>query len=321
MTHIAIIGAGLAGLSLARALPSGADVTLFEKSRGIGGRMATRYAGDYEFDHGAQFFTAKSTAFQSALAPFQDAGSVQPWPANVALIGDARETSAQRYVSAPRMNTLCKSMAEGLSLKSKVQIAKLEKQNAQWILIDSDGQSHGPFDWVISAAPAPQTEALFPSEFAGHTALKSVRMAGCFSLMLGFEAPISLPWPAARIARKPVGWMAVNSAKPGRATGHSILIQSSNDWAQAHLEDDRDSVQAALMESAMEISGADLASASHIALHRWRYAATPVPAGTDYLLDETNKLAACGDWCLGSRVEAAFTSGHSLGSKLAELVA
>jgi len=280
--------------------------------------MATRYAGDYEFDHGAQFFTAKSDAFQTALAPFQDTGTVQPWPAQINLIDGAHETSAQKYVAAPRMNTLCKQMAEGLNLHLQVQITKLERADGQWHLHDSEEATHGPFDWVISAAPAPQTQALFPLEFSGHTALATASMAGCFALMLGFKTPLTLPWPAARIAKAPVGWIALNSKKPGRQTGTSLLIQSSNDWAEAHLEDDRSEVQAILLEAASKHTGQDLTQADHTALHRWRYAATPVPAGKDFLFDEAQKLAACGDWCLGSKVEAAFTSGHRLGQALLE---
>ena len=76
MAKIAVIGAGLAGLTVARELSQYHQVTVFEKSRGVGGRLATRYAGDYEFDHGAQFFTAKSPQFQAFLKPLIDQGVV-----------------------------------------------------------------------------------------------------------------------------------------------------------------------------------------------------------------------------------------------------
>lgn len=320
ITKIAIIGAGLSGLSLARALPKSADVTVFEKSRGIGGRMATRYAGDYEFDHGAQYFTVKSDAFSAALQDYQSADQVRIWPIEVAALGGARGSTSEKFIASPRMNTLPKAMAEGVDVRVKVQISKMTRDGDDWHLIDSEGETYGPYDWVISAAPAPQASALLPDMFTGHEALKAVRMQGCFTLMLGFKNAVTLPWPAARIAGKPVGWMAVNSDKPGRDNGQSVLIQSSNEWAEVHLEDDRDAVQAALLESASRLAGADLSGADHSALHRWRYAATPVPAAAAFLLDQENHLAACGDWCLGSRVEAAFTSGHKLGEALAELV-
>nr|MDJ0929273.1 NAD(P)-binding protein [Gammaproteobacteria bacterium] len=60
MTTIAIIGAGLSGLVLATRLSEHATVTVFDKSPRVSGRMATRRAPPYEFDHGTQFFTARS---------------------------------------------------------------------------------------------------------------------------------------------------------------------------------------------------------------------------------------------------------------------
>ena len=106
--------------------------------------------------------------------------------------------------------------------------------------------------------------------------------------------------------------MAVNSVKPGRETAYSLLIQSDNAWAQAHLEDDPDAVTATLLKAASEMAGQSLAKATHKALHRWRYASTPQPAGVSFLKDEALQLAACGDWCVGSKVEAAFLSADAL---------
>lgn len=62
--NIAIIGAGIAGLSLANMLNDVVNIEVFEKSRGYGGRVATRHNEDFMFDHGAQFFTAKNEKFK-----------------------------------------------------------------------------------------------------------------------------------------------------------------------------------------------------------------------------------------------------------------
>ena len=51
--NIAIIGAELSGLSLASFLKDHAAISIFEKARGVGGRMSTRYTDDFQFDHGA----------------------------------------------------------------------------------------------------------------------------------------------------------------------------------------------------------------------------------------------------------------------------
>ena len=66
---IAIIGAGISGITIAKNLKDFAKVSIFEKSQGVGGRMASHRSGTYEFDHGTQFFTAKSKHFKDFIAP------------------------------------------------------------------------------------------------------------------------------------------------------------------------------------------------------------------------------------------------------------
>ena len=87
---IAIIGAGLAGLTLAHRLVARHDITVFEKARGPGGRMSTRRADPYAFDHGAQYFTAETDRFRSLLKPLRETGLIAPWPKTVALANGAR---------------------------------------------------------------------------------------------------------------------------------------------------------------------------------------------------------------------------------------
>ena len=61
---IAVIGAGLAGTTIASRLNEKFDVKVFEKSRGVGGRMSTRQEATFIFDHGAQFFKIKTKIFR-----------------------------------------------------------------------------------------------------------------------------------------------------------------------------------------------------------------------------------------------------------------
>ena len=67
---VAIIGGGLSGLVLAKNLDDFSKVTVFEKSSGVAGRMATRLVEPFDFDHGAQFFTARSESFKNFLSDF-----------------------------------------------------------------------------------------------------------------------------------------------------------------------------------------------------------------------------------------------------------
>ena len=68
--QLAVIGAGVAGLVAARALRQRRPelaLAVFEKSRGLGGRVATRRREGFAFDHGAQNLRAPGAAVARLL--------------------------------------------------------------------------------------------------------------------------------------------------------------------------------------------------------------------------------------------------------------
>ena len=316
--RIAIIGAGLAGVTLGRALSPHATVTIYEKSRGVGGRMATRRAEGFAFDHGAQYFTVRDARFSGVVAEARGAGVVGEWPQTGAT--DTTNEEKRRFVGVPTMNAIPKFLARELSIETEAQASALRRVGGVW-RIDFQNGASTEADWVVSTAPAPQTYALLPSEFAGTGKLKRTVMQGCFTLMLGGD---DLKLSAAPNSMRPesgsIGWIALNHHKPGRDRATSLVIQSTNEWAEQNIENSAAEVSAALKREAAEVLGADIGGAAYSNLHRWRYAAASMPAGVDFLIDEKKQLAACGDWCLGARVECAFQSADRLAARLLQII-
>jgi predicted NAD/FAD-dependent oxidoreductase len=317
---IAIIGAGIAGITLARALVPCAQVTIFEKSRGLGGRMANRRREGFAFDHGAQYFTARSPAFKAAAEEAVSEGHAGIWPKAVhTLTADGLTPDTRlpepRYIGCPGMSGFANGLAEGLDIRKEATVAQLVASGNGWALSDNEGNDLGRFDLVISTAPAPQTIKLMPETFAGR-ALETVEMSGCFTLMIGIDAPLDLGFDAARIDDPILSWIAVEASKPGRSDKAALTIHSRNDWAEANLERDREAVKAEMLAALRRLLGRDLSSASWLDLHRWRYANVEKPAGQPFLFDEVLGLGACGDWCLGNRVEAAVESATALSKML-----
>ncbi len=323
MPHIAIIGAGLSGLLLAHRLSDHAQVTVIEKSRGVGGRMSTRRADAYRFDHGAQYMTARGAEFRAFLDSHLEAGHVARWsPRLISLpddgAGAARSWTAPRYVAQPGMNSLCKAMAEGHAIRLGIEVATVTRKGEAWALGDTSGDAIGTFDWVLSTAPSVQTQRLLPQSFSGQGALAAARMMGCYSLMIGLARPLDLTWDAAEVRDAPLAWIAVNSAKPGREGPQSILCQTSNAWAQDNLDRDQAQVRAEVLECFEQVTGLAVGTPQYLALHRWRYASVARDAGQPYLLDAAAGLAACGDWCGAGKVEAAFDSASGLARAIAD---
>ena len=173
---------------------------------------------------------------------------------------------------------------------------------------------------MLSAAPSAQTEALFTNTAFNHLdRLRDAVHLPCFSLMLGFDAPPKLNFDLATVKESSVALIVANASKPGRAASHSLLVHSDNHWARKNFEGDRAEIQQQLIDETCSLLNLDAASIVHADLQGWRYAKTEIAAEEDFLLDDARQLAACGDWCLGGRIEDAFLSGHRLGTTLAKL--
>ncbi len=325
MATIAVIGAGLAGLVVARGLSAAHEVTVLEKSRGVGGRMATRRAGPFEFDHGAQFFTARTSAFREYLEPLADAGVVTNWPAAFVEIRDGSITAERRwdeeyphYVGIPGMNAVGKALASGLNVQLETTVGSLSQQGGSWHLADDDGATLGEFDWVVVTTPAAQAANLLAETTLAASA--AVSMHACFALLLGFDDPVDVPWQAALVREADISWISVNSSKPGRPAATSFVVHSTNAWANEHIDDDVEAVRQHLAAVFNSVTGIDAGRVDHASVHRWRYANVDRQPGERFALDPQRKLAACGDWFVRGRVEGAFTSADALVARLARII-
>ena len=192
MNKVAIVGAGIAGLSAAYSLQDRVEITLFDKSWRAGGRLTTRSKA-FEFDHGAQYFTARSTAFQEFLRPLVKTGLIQPWIARHAKIETDRVKSMEhwhadhpRYVAAPGMTELGQMLSMPFNTCFETRITRITRVQKSWRLF-SDEKPLGDFDWVILAVPSPQAKAIMPNQFSRLEALNGSEMLACFTLMLGLE--------------------------------------------------------------------------------------------------------------------------------------
>ena len=324
MATVAVIGAGLSGLVVSRTLAQSHDVAVFEKSRGTGGRMATRRADPFEFDHGAQFFTARTPGFREFLEPLIEAGAVAAWPALFAelrrgQVVDRRQWSSDHphYVGAPAMNAIGKELASGLDVRLDTAVTSLARNGTRWRLAGDGLRPLGEFDWVIVTAPAPQASELLASTSLAAAAAK-IRMHACYALLLGFDEDPDLPWQAALVNNADISWISVNSSKPGRPVSPSLVVHSTNSWADSHADDDIETVRRHLLNECHAVTGIDTSAAVFADVHRWRYANIDQQDGDLYALDTDQKLAACGDWFVHGRVEGAFCSGDALARRISE---
>ena len=307
--RIAIVGAGLAGLSCAQELARGGlSPVLFDKGRGLGGRLSTRRRdGGFQFDHGAQYLTATSDAFLSMLKTAEAAGAAARWP------GDRPDPA---FVGTPGMSGLAKHIAAGLTIRTGTRITGISEEPKGWRLTWDGGAE--TFDRVVVTAPAPQTAALLPETFP---ALDAVRMAPCLAMMLGWPDRIDLPFLQLRDPNDALSWLAVDSSKPGRPGTTCVVAHATEAWSARHLERGMDQIAEDMAPLVADILGTPLMTrATYRDAHRWRYALVTHPLGMPFLSNPARSLFAGGDWCLGPRAEDAWTAGRKIAEALTEAV-
>jgi renalase len=185
-----------------------------------------------------------------------------------------------------------------------------------WFLRDTEGVQHGRFDWVISTAPSPQTMNLLPKTFSGYSEIEGVEMEGCFCLMLGLSKAPEINWQASVVKSSCIGWIAIDSSKVGRGEACSVVVHSSNKWAERHIDDDQEEVEKQLFSALEQLLGGALKNVEFKKLHRWRYANTLTATEEDCLFDSELQLGVCGDWLIEGHVESAFLSALALSKKI-----
>ena len=198
-------------------------------------------------------------------------------------------------------------------------VNKLIRDDRHWRLAAEPGNAVGDFDWVVITAPAAQTAALCPAGSPLRQICAGYTMQACFALLLGFAETQVFPVHATRVKEADISWISVNNSKPGRPIGCSLLVHSTNAWADAHLDDDPGDVKGHLMREVSDVTGIRARDAEYVELHRWRYANIGRQQGPPFAIDHRNGLAAAGDWFVRGRVEGAFQSASALSAELAAL--
>mgnify|MGYP006184052339 CR=1 FL=1 len=310
---IGILGGGISGLVAADRLRAlGHEVVVFDKGRGPGGRASSRRAAPYSFDHGAQYFTARSPELLAALAGWLEEGVVQRWEGRIVSLEGGTATpvgeSTERFVAVPQMNALAKHLAKGLSLRSSVHVDSISRFEGRWE-VSSGGEQLGVFDRLVLAMPPAQAALLLGEESRLGALVRSVEMRPCWAGLLGFAEPLELPYDGAFCHESQLSWIARDSSKPGRPEAEAWVLHASAEWTEANLETDRALVLEALLEELCRVTGAQLPERCHQDVHRWGLAQPARDELVEDLCDASMGVVLAGGAYFGGRVEGAFLSG------------
>lgn len=345
-----VVGAGPSGITAAQRLSqAGYRVLVLDKSRGLGGRMATRRvswpkASDsvpdpvtVPVDHGCRFLQPGGALGEDWLADWLAQGLLQPWhPEEFDLGADGRwqphphAAATNLYYVAPQgMNTLVKAMATGLSIQRQSRVTQVVPTNQGWRVDWVEGVQEAlaePLEAksVVLALPAAQIVPLVAA--AQNPALGSFLAAAeavTFDPVITVMAGYGPTTPTHLVAPNPAGWavwgqdhpvlrwVALDSGKRPDPPYPVVVAHSTASFAQTHFEaDSLPQVGQRILEQAAQSLGAWLGQPDWMQVHRWRYGFVQKSHPTEILVTEgVPTLVGCGDWCAGAGVGEALRSG------------
>ncbi|MBL9207990.1 MAG: FAD-dependent oxidoreductase [Opitutaceae bacterium] len=312
MKHtIAIVGAGISGLLTARVLAErGASVIVLEKSRGVGGRMATKRVGDAVVDQGAQFFTTKDPRFSSWVEAWGARGLAGRWPG-----------STHRWIGIPGMTAIGKHLATGLTIEREHKVTAARRHACGcWEL---DIEEHGILraERLVLTAPVPQSLAILDAggvilDETLKSRLQAIRYHPCLALLVVLDGASNVPVEGISPESGPLRWVGDNVKKGiSPQVPAAVTLHASADFSARHYGLPETEVSALLLEAARPwLAGRNVVSS---ALHRWKFSEPRSEFGEPCVWLPELTLGFAGDAFGGPRIEGAALSGLAMGERVA----
>lgn len=311
-----IIGAGVSGLLVGREMTRlGAEVIVLEKSRGLGGRLATKRVGPAVFDQGAQFLTTRDgDGFGDELCAWVKAGIATSWNQ-----GDVR-----RWTGRPSMNGVGKWLAEDVDVRREHKVTAVRHHDCGCWELDVEGEGMMRAERLVLSAPVPQSLALLDAggvELPPDTrqALGKLVYHPCLALLVALDGPSEVPSGGVAMESGPLRWVADNAKKgtspPGRG---AITLHTTPEFSAAHYGASVEEIAEHLLPVAAKwFGGADVLSTT---LHRWRFSEPAAQFEKPCLWLPDLALGFCGDAFGGPRVGGAVKSGLAMAEVLSRVV-
>lgn len=337
---IGIIGAGISGLTAGRILAqAGHEVIVFEKSRGLGGRLSTRYSNkfdDVRYDHGAPYISGTDERLVQFMNELEGKGILKLWTEEFHFhdgenIYDKHPNRPkQRMYCAPEgMNSIGRYLSRWVDVRRNTKVIGFTyfgdnlKVKKPW-MINLQSSEAVEVDAIIVATPAVQTYGLIENstdETMFKTVIKdidTVHYRPKHTLMLSYENADALNFKGLICTNNPVLHFISNESTK-RDTGNklSLVVQANGDFSRKQIFDEvpENQVLSEIITALRGLLGDWAGKYDEAELKLWRYSQPGNHFETDFVEVGSDRapVALIGDFMKGHTIEHAFISGYELG--------
>jgi renalase len=318
---IAIIGTGVSASILAFLLSDkNHEIILFEKARGLGGRLSGKRTDFGKIEHGAQFFTVKTRGFSEFLLKNFTKDELISWHPKIAAYhnGLFNNLEVDYKILQPAMNQFSKNLLSGFKINLTTKIDRLELDSGKWHLY-AGKEKFSSFDLVISTAPPLQSYDLLKNIADFAEQLKNYEMLPTHAFLGVLKDYPDFDYEAVKFLDHEIfSWFAVQNSKDHDRSNYRFILHTKHEWSLENLEITIAEFRRVFVTSFQEFINLKETDFKFSLLHLWRYA-SPLNyelKESDILFDWKNNLAVCGDYLTGGNIEAAFLSAKNLANKL-----
>ena len=338
IVDVAVIGAGLAGLICAQQVQqAGYRVAVIEKSKGLGGRVATRRLAGTWADHGVRCLEQQGEQTAAWIQQLLQAGIIHCWTDKTDELSGTEiiptDDTSPRYVAPDGITQIAKHLATGLTIYRGQRVLALLPTTQGWKFTLESIAEPAPdllAKAIVVAIPAPQAlDLLEPLAQQGLSSeilakLRSVEFDPCITAIAVYApehqaAIAAAPWQAIRCAHDPIlSWIGLESSKRPEAKQPVIITQSTANFARQYFEaTDLLAVGQKILDHAAAITFPWLSHPQVLQVHRWRFAFASRSLSESHLVSlRPLPLVCSGEWCGGSQIETALQSGQAAAAQV-----
>lgn len=297
---IAIIGAGFSGCNLYDNLRLRFDdITIFEKSRGVGGRLSTKYIGDKFIDHGT-----------SRLFPITE--DLKEFCLDLSKNAVLR-AKYDEFFPKEGINKICKFLIDDKDLKTNTKITSAKLVDNKWNLKDENGNSFEGFDKLFLTIPATQILQIdITLEDSIKSQLQTVSYDSVFTLIL-YSNNKKIENISKIFENENVEDIIDNSRKYFYKDFNSYVIHSTKDFANSLNQFSKEEISDRFLNSFSEEIKKELEKLTIIP-HLWKFAFAKTSLDIPYYLNEDKNLGICGDYFNYNNLESALLSSELIGN-------
>ena len=318
---VCVVGAGISGLLAARRLrDAGREVIVLDKSRGVGGRMATRRIGDAVLDHGAQFVTWHGPEFRRLVEEWMTDGVAREWTRGLSFPHRRNGNGSPAFRGQSGMTSIPKRIAERLDVRLSSRVLGVDRTGRAYVVHTESGDLLRA-DVLLLTAPVPQSLAILDAGDVEPTpedrrTLESIHYDPCLTLLAVLDGPSAIPTPGAlNLNGEPIAFIADNRQKGISPEANSVTIHAGPIFSRSRFDDEPEAVAAELIEAARDHLAAGVDSWQ---LHRWRYGVPVLRHPEPFLKLTKEPIYFAGDAFGGPNVEGAALSGLAAAERIRE---